>query len=410
MMNTLPSKLLLIFLLATLCTETIAANISGTISYSGSATGKVVVAAFTDTSFSGKPSSYITMDSVGSYSITGLSDGTYYILSLMTKDLDNIQLMDPYGAYRSAGKYVPVVITGGSNVTGINITLVDGTALKPNPFYQSYASPTRTIQLSDTTKYGTSATLAYDGSSIYLYKHDTTNDENAKIYKIDPSSGSITTVYKLTLQSLPNCISWIDCLVFHNSALWATGGYGDPLGSGYIEGVFQVNITNTTSSNQIRVDSTVGMTLDNGLASDGTNLYVSADSGNVHGIIKITPAQNIALPSSLLFHHNGTIKSLCFGDGYLWSRNDSVNSVEKLNPSNGTVLASYNIPAANIYFNSMLWYYNENNNTLLAYSITATAVETNKNIRPSNFSLSQNYPNPFNPSTKISYQVPVPAL
>jgi len=38
--------------------------------------------------------------------------------------------------------------------------------------------------------------------------------------------------------------------------------------------------------------------------------------------------------------------------------------------------------------------------------IQLTAVGSELNYTPANYSLSQNYPNPFNPSTKISYQIP----
>jgi hypothetical protein len=57
--------------------------------------------------------------------------------------------------------------------------------------------------------------------------------------------------------------------------------------------------------------------------------------------------------------------------------------------------------------------YGLNNGTMLAnmqlaqqkYNII-TAIKSNTNNIPANYSLNQNYPNPFNPSTKISYQLP----
>jgi hypothetical protein len=39
------------------------------------------------------------------------------------------------------------------------------------------------------------------------------------------------------------------------------------------------------------------------------------------------------------------------------------------------------------------------------YDSTATSVERNPEILPTEFSLRQNYPNPFNPSTKIEFSV-----
>ncbi|HVN48579.1 MAG TPA: T9SS type A sorting domain-containing protein [Bacteroidota bacterium] len=400
------TKLRLVVVLAAMCTEAMAATISGTISYTGTSTGEVLVALYPDTTFSGKPSIYITMNETGSYSLTGISDGTYYVVSLMTKSLDSIQMTDPWGGYRVSGKLTPVVIAGANNATGINITLVDGTQQSHNPFSQSEITPDRTIQLSDTTLAGNSPTLAYDGSSIYLYKHDSTNAEGAKIYKIDPSSGTIQNVFILSLQSLPNRISWIECLVFHNSVLWATGGYGDPSGSGYIRGVFKIDIASSSSSNQIRIDSTIGMTLENGLASDGTNLYVAIDSGTVHGIKKFNPDQSSTLPASLSYRLNGSVNSLSYGAGHLWAQ--TMNIVENIDPATGNVVANYNIPTANLYINNMLWGYDENKNAIQEYTIaSATGIKNNgQNLVSQSYELLQNYPNPFNPSTFITYQVP----
>ncbi len=184
------------------------------------------------------------------------------------------------------------------------------------------------------------------------------------------------------------------------------GGYGDPSGSGGVQGVFKVDINASESSSQIPFDTAI--VLSRTFASDGTNFYVAADSMGVPGIVKFNPAQVSKVPSSLFLKLHYNPFSLCYGDGYLWL--GDADSIAKIDPASGRTLGIYNLPpwAAGVYFNGMLWaYYDEEDSSVLqAYSIAADAVQKNKNdLLPSIYSLFQNYPNPFNPSTVISYRL-----
>ncbi len=166
-MKTLSLKLLLIFLVAVVCTEAMATTISGNISYTGTSTGIITVALFaiTDTTLRGEPTAgdilnfpgyYFTLDSLCSYTITGgLPDGIYYIASTIKPYSSDDYLSGkvyklltyPWGVYGTTlENLTPVTITGNSSISGIDITLVDGTE-NPNPFYKKYISTKQTTQL-----------------------------------------------------------------------------------------------------------------------------------------------------------------------------------------------------------------------------------------------------------------------
>ena len=125
-------------------TFSLAGSISGTVSYSGSPTGTIYVAAFTSpiscASPNPQPYKYIEIPSPGSYTLPDLPDGTYYMGSVIIScgaDCD-LQSTDPWGIYGGCDTSIPVVISGGSAMTGINIDLIDGTSEAPNPVYDSY--------------------------------------------------------------------------------------------------------------------------------------------------------------------------------------------------------------------------------------------------------------------------------
>ena len=103
-MKTSILRLCFIFLIASLYNVAIAGTIRGTISYTGAATGQLFVFASTDSTFANGPTTSVLLDSLGSYSLTNLSDGAYFILSTMTYNAADAKLTDPWGFYGFAGQ------------------------------------------------------------------------------------------------------------------------------------------------------------------------------------------------------------------------------------------------------------------------------------------------------------------
>jgi hypothetical protein len=399
------TKIYILLLLQILSYNIWAGSISGEISYSGSATGTIFIALFNEPTLNSDPN-VTTISQPGSYIISDLSDGTYYIVSVMSDNPDQMLPTDPYGFWGTFENLTPVVISGNNDVTGININLIDGTTENPNPFAQFYVAPDAILQLPQETEPGNNGTLVYNGSTILLYKHDYEGAGSAKIFEINPESGALLNTHYLNLQSSPNGISWIDKLVYRNGVLWANGGYGDPSGSGWVEGVFKVDISSSTSSNQIPFSQDFQEA--SGLACDGTNLFIgNADSLEVGGIVKFNPDLVTEVPSNLFISLSDRVRSFTYGDNTLWIGIDRIN---KFNPVTGEYLGNLEIPgfATDIFFNNKFWSYNESDNSISIYNPTTVGVEENNNLSiPEDFSLAQNYPNPFNPNTTIVYNLPV---
>jgi hypothetical protein len=396
----------LLLLLQIVSYEIWAGSISGEINYSGSFTGTVVIAAFDTPTLNSSPLFMTTLTQPGSYTLNDMADGTYYIVSIMTENLDQILPTDPYGFWGTLENLTPVVISGNNDVTGINITLIDGTIENPNPFAEYYVEPDLTIQLPTETEPGTNPSLLYTGTSIWLYKHDNPGAASAKIFDINPESGALLNTYYLNLQSSPNGISWIDKMVYRNGVLWAYGGYGDPIGSGYIPGVFRVDIASSTSSNQLPYSQ--GFEDTDGLTCDGLNFFMArSDSNGVGGIVKFNPDNVTVVPSELFISLGDEVSDLCYGENFLWV---GLNKVNKFNPVTGEFLGDIDLPgaAAEVYFDGKFWTYSESNNTINVYNLNSVGVEENNLLSTvKDYSLFQNYPNPFNPSTKIKWQSPV---
>ncbi len=398
------TKIYLLLLLQILSYKVWAGSISGEISYSGSATGTVFIAVFNEPTLNSD--AYVTtITQPGSYIISDLSDGTYYIVSVISNNPDQMLPTDPYGFWGTLDNLTPVVIVGNNDVTGINITLIDGTAENPNPFAQFYVAPDAVLLLPQETESGDNPSLVYNGSTILLYKHDYEGAGSAKIFEINPESGALLNTNYFALQSSPNGVSWIDKMVYRNGDIWANGGYGDPLGSGWIEGVFKVNISNSTSSNQMPFAQDFQGA--SGFACDGTNLFIgNTDSMEVGGIVKFNPDLVTEVPSNLFINLNDRVRSFSYGDNTLWIGMDKIN---KFNATTGEYLGNLEIPgfAAELFFNNKFWSYDESNNSLNIYNLTSVGVDENNILSsPEDFSLAQNYPNPFNPSTKINYTIP----
>ncbi len=135
----------LLFLATSVSTAWGTSSISGTVSYNGSHTGTIYVALFTEpiscTATNPHPLSAIQLSEMGSYQISGLSDGNYYVASvIMTCGSDcALSITDPWGVYNGCNNITPVTIKG-TSVSNVNVALVDGTVVNPNPFVKSVKS------------------------------------------------------------------------------------------------------------------------------------------------------------------------------------------------------------------------------------------------------------------------------
>lgn len=384
-----------------------AGSISGEIAYSGNFSQTIYIAVFTNSSFDGEPFNMTTIDQPGTYTISDIEDGTYYIASVMTANTENMQYTDPYAFYGTLDGLTPIVISGNADITGINLVLVDGTIDNPNPFGGYSIEPDRVIQLPETTSYGRSPFLAYDGTSIYLYKHDYEGAPSAKIYVLNQTTGDIQSTYNITLESNANRISWMAKIVFHNGEAWAKGGYGNPNGLGYTEGIFKVDLATSTSSSQIQYKYPLVPT--DGLTSDGVYLYTGVDSLGVNGVVKFNP-DNINSISPLLFTRiSSPVEDLCYANNILWV-GDRNGRIHLFDSNQGNKLMDVRVPGyiLEIMIGQDFYAYNENDNTLEIFSLSRVNVnEERESCITKMFSLSQNYPNPFNPSTIISWQSPI---
>ena len=224
---------------------------------------------------------------------------------------------------------------------------------------------------------------------------------------MNPYTGEVTATYLLALESSPNRISWINRMTIHDGVIWASGGYGDPSGSGGKDGIFKIDIATSNSSNQLPAGSGVDPNNEfSSLGSDGVNMYVGVvllNDLHTPGIVKFNPGLVSQVPSFPFFPLDKKPGSLCYGNEYLWA---GIDSVHKMDPITGTILASYNFPraAAQLFLDNMFWMYDETDNTLKAYDAEITGSSAKEEYRiPSSAILLQNYPNPFNPSTTISF-------
>jgi len=147
-------------------------SVSGNVIYKGSRPGTLYVGLFNSPVVTPEGLAYATeINNPGVYTaftISGVPDGTYYVGAIKTNSTDMIQREDPYGMY---GAPTPVVVSGGIPVTGINFTIVDGTALHPNPFYFSW--DTLDISCPASVNVGSPLTV-----TVALYNWDCDNSLN----------------------------------------------------------------------------------------------------------------------------------------------------------------------------------------------------------------------------------------
>ncbi|MBK7105434.1 MAG: T9SS type A sorting domain-containing protein [Ignavibacteriae bacterium] len=395
-------NLLVIILIVSI--KTWAGSISGEISYLGGAKDSIFVAAFLTPDLDGEPIQITSLSEPGNYVLENLDDGTYYVVSVITSSTEYIKATDPYGFWGTSDSLTAVIILGNSNVTGINLTLIDGTEENPNPFAEKYIEPSAILQLTELTEAGKNPCIAYDGTSILLYKHDYQDAPSAKVYIINPETGEIKNTIYLNLESAPNRISWIEEMTFRNEELWAVGGFGDPSGTGYVNGVFKIDLNTSNSSSQIKFNSLIENT--NGIACDGTNFFVGVKNNlGEEGIVKFNPDQVSEIQPDLFIDlQSENVEHITYGDGILWVGIDKVN---KFDPVNGAYLGNLELPASSseLYIDNNFWTYDEVENCLFVYNLSTVGIKEQIYPSYSYNKLSQNYPNPFNPTSIINYTI-----
>jgi len=160
-----------------------------------------------------------------------------------------------------------------------------------------------------------------------------------------------------------------------------------------------------------------------------SNAYAGTDTVTYNAQTKIFGDRKIeAVGFKLLSGNVNSLNTFIYYSGYNtdttfwnWLTNGIIDSSLIIDPAGTLVDDPVLIPSFNsktlAVGDSAIYYvavgYGFNNSTMLAnmqlaqqkYNII-TAVKSNTNNIPANYSLNQNYPNPFNPSTKISYQLP----
>lgn len=194
--------------------------------------------------------------------------------------------------------------------------------------------------------------LTTDGSSIYLWAMTDFSSSYGTVFKIDPSSGQILSTTNVPLVPMApgntvNGIQFIADIAWYSGALWATGTYIDPSGN-FPQGVFRVNLATGLAEAAIPVSAglTGEIPILQGLASDGTNLYVAIDRNYAspaqvsHVIVKFDPATSTQVPlSPALLTTTGQATRLDFGGGFLWVFNNP--NFQQADPVSGGILSNY---------------------------------------------------------------------
>jgi hypothetical protein len=401
------TKLYLLLLVQLLCFEIWAGSISGTISYAGIFNQTIYIAIFSNPDLDGDPLNVITINQPGSYTITDISDGTYYLVSVMTASTEDMLFTDPYGFWGNSNGFTPIIITDDIDVTDINVTLIDGTEENPNPFAENRAQADETTILPNETIFGVSPTIAYDGKLIYLYKQNFNGSDSAKIFKVYPTTGEIVSTHNLNLTYLPNGICWIDNLTLRNGELWASGGYGSTDGLKWIEGIFKVDVNTSSASSQIPFSDSVSN--QNGFACDGTNFYIGIETNGKNGILKFNPDNITSITLNYFIDlDDAQVREISYSNNSLWV---GLEKLIQFSSIDGSYIENYELPGyvAELCFSDRFWSYNETKNTFEAFLLSTVDINNGQqNECPNDFSLSQNYPNPFNPTTIISYSLPSP--
>jgi hypothetical protein len=122
-----------------------ASSISGTLSYGGTTTESIVAAVFTEPLTcsgpnNGEPYTFVELGELGNYTIPALADNTYYVAAVIIYNglEGDLTPTDPWKIYGCGTTPTPIEISSSTPITGINMTLVDGTLDVPNPYYSKY--------------------------------------------------------------------------------------------------------------------------------------------------------------------------------------------------------------------------------------------------------------------------------
>ncbi len=110
-------------------------TISGTITYSGTKTGTINVEAYTRPVPRGSTASSTTITDFGPYSLSGLTDGTYFVFSYIDSDGDGrMGPREAWGYMGYPGTPAPITVSG-SDVAGVDFSLYDPGAIAGTLYY-----------------------------------------------------------------------------------------------------------------------------------------------------------------------------------------------------------------------------------------------------------------------------------
>ncbi|HBI22776.1 MAG TPA: hypothetical protein DDX84_00860 [Nitrospiraceae bacterium] len=184
-----------------------------------------------------------------------------------------------------------------------------------------------------------------------------------KLFKIDPSNWSILDTTTGLRGYGANNINWIKERVWHDGAMWASGGFYNA-STQYKQGIFnEVSGDLGLADYQIPFDSNVFERYTGGIASDGTNLYVGISyynwdgTGNT-GVVKVNPSSDTSIPLSPFViettHRHEAPGSLVYGGNYLWMEGGA--GTLKVNPATGAIVKRYTGETGfEMYYNNRLW-------------------------------------------------------
>lgn len=113
------------------------AGLTGTVTYSGGASGILVVALSLSPSLSDSPVAYLELPDVGPYVFANLLPNTYYAYAALSTvpdfDVDSVTAIGPWGAFSSRTNPMPVVVGPTGVVAGVDFAMAAGTPNQRNP-------------------------------------------------------------------------------------------------------------------------------------------------------------------------------------------------------------------------------------------------------------------------------------